>query len=163
MTSPSAEYSPAITAAWQAALAAEHQAFYGYGLVAAHLVDTPRADLATQCSTEHEDQITQISEAMTAVSIAPVGPLADYPGLYPIGSAKDAAALAARLDDDCTAARRALFAMLTSSVPMGAAASHPPESLYTETQKQLSASAVRAMRWRRVAGVKPLMAAFPGL
>jgi hypothetical protein len=156
-----------LVAAWQAALAAEYQAVFGYGIVQARLrtdaVDNPAFDIAQSSSDEHYALSQSIAEAMRAAAVTPDGPLADYPSLYPVESAKDAQALAIRLEDDCSNAWRALYAACAPQAPPNAHVAAPPADLRASAQKQLNASAVRATRWRKRAGVVPLTHPFPGL
>jgi hypothetical protein len=157
----------ALASAWQAALAAEYQAVFGYGIVQAHLVpesgDSPAFDIAQSCGAEHGTLTQSISDAMLAVAMTPHGPAADYPSLYPVESAKDAGALAARLEDDCTSAWRALYAACAPQVAPNAQPAAPPAGLRESAQSELSASAVRATRWRKYAKVTPYTEPFPGL
>jgi hypothetical protein len=163
MTAPSA----ALVRAWQAALAAEYQAVFGYGIVQAHLVpdsgDSPALDLAVSCGNEHQALTQSNAEAMLAVSVTPQGPFADYPSLFPVTSAKDASALAIRLEDACTSAWRALYAACAPAATSGAQPAAPPVGLRASAQAALTASAVRATRWRKHANVTPSTQPFPGL
>ncbi|HEY3737171.1 MAG TPA: DUF4439 domain-containing protein [Jatrophihabitans sp.] len=167
-----------LTTAWQAALAAEHQAVFGYGLVQAHLVTeddvisnevpddfsgNPHAALARACDTAHAALVESVSEAMLAVGLTPRGALADYPALYPVTSAKDALALAARMEDDCCSAWRGLYAACTPEAAPNADLAAPPTGLRDATQQALTASAVRALRWRKAMKAPQLTDAFPGL
>jgi hypothetical protein len=188
MTTPAAA---GVAAPWQAALAAEYQAVFGYGIVQAHLVpdsgDSPAFDLAANCGAAHESLTESISTAMLAANQTPQGPAADYPSLYPVESAKDAALLAIRLEDDCSTAWRALYAACApqdaagsqsagsqsagsqsagsqSGGPHSPAPQPPaPKGLRATAQAALTDSAVRATRWRRHVGVTPLTQPFPGL
>jgi hypothetical protein len=165
MTAPTPVAS--VVAAWQATLAAEYQAVFGYGIVQARLrtdaVDNPAFDLAQSSSEEHYALTQSIAESIRAASVTPNGPLADYPSLYPVASSKDAEALAIRLEDDCSNAWRALYAACAPQALPNAQVAAPPADLRASAQKQLNASAVRATRWRMRAGVTPLTHPFPGL
>jgi len=149
----------AFADAWQAALGAQQQAVFGYGLLGPHLsgTDQPRA-LAAQVA--HETSRDAISMAMTQAGVAPANAAADYPGLYPVADAASALKLAARLEDDCASAWRVLYAAAASDSPSdvpGATARR------REAQAGLTAAAVTAARWRKIDKVVPASRAFPGL
>ncbi len=69
--------------------------------------------------------------------LAPQAPPGDYPALYPL--AHTPRVLAAQLEDDCAAAWRFLYAQ---------AAAVRPTSRCASGQAELTASAVRATKWR---------------
>ncbi len=147
----------ALTDAWQAALAAEQRAAFGYGLLGAHLHGSPELSLAISCSDAHEALRDSTAEAIAAAGLTPVGPAADYPQLYPVNSAGQAIALAPRLEDGCAAAWRYLYAVAAGTT--GTQASR----LRTGAQAALTASAVRATRWRKTSDPASATVAFPGL
>ncbi|MCW2494797.1 DUF4439 domain-containing protein [Jatrophihabitans sp.] len=136
--------------AWQAALAAEQQAVFGYSLLGPRL---GTADQATARSSlaAHEALRDVVDAAMTAAGLVPGEPAADYPSLYPVSSASAARALAVRLEEDCAAAWRFAFRLATVTTRR------------REAQTALTGSAVRATQWRRIAGVTPATTAFPGI
>jgi hypothetical protein len=140
----------AVDAAWQAALAAEHRAVFGYGLLGAQLHHSPRLALAIRCSDAHEALRDTTESAMVAARLTPVPPAADYPDLYPVTTAAQAAALAVRLEDGCAAAWRFLYA--ATAAPGGRS-----PAVRAAAQTALTASAVRAVQWRQA----PVP--FPGL
>jgi len=146
--------------AWQAALAAQNQAIFGYGVLGPRLpgADQPRA-AALQAT--HESARDAISAAMVQVGVTPGHAAADYPSLYPVGNSAQAHALAARLEDECAAAWRVLYA--ASAVDAGHAKIPDPAARRREAQAGLSSSAVAAARWRKLAGAVPASRAFPGL
>ncbi|MDR1999210.1 MAG: ferritin-like domain-containing protein [Frankiaceae bacterium] len=129
--------------AWQAALAAEHQAVYGYGLLGPYLQDATARTLAVSCFDAHGALVAATSAALAAAGQEPVGPLADYPGLPAVQTDAQARALAARLEDECAQAWRYLYAQ--------------DAQRRTSAQQGLTASAVRAARWRGTTSP------FPGL
>ena len=147
---------PDVPAAWQAALAAEHQAAFGYGLLGPHLRGTALA-LAVECSDAHEALRDATEQELAAAGQPPVPPEADYPQLYPVPGAAAAGKLAARLEDDCAAAWRFLYAATA------AAGSAPPAGLRAAAQEALTASAVRAARWRRLIDPAHATTPFPGV
>jgi hypothetical protein len=146
-----------LAQAWQAALAAEQRAAFGYGLLGAHLHGSPRLPLAISCSNAHEQLRDTTAEAIAAAGLTPVAPAADYPDLYPVTSAARAIALAPKLEDGCAAAWRYLYAVAAST--SGAAA----RTVRAHAQAALTASSVRAVRWRKLTDPSGATAAFPGL
>lgn len=147
----------ALARAWQAALAAEQRAAFGYGLLGAHLHGSPRLALAVGCSNAHEQLRDATAEAIAAAGLTPAAPAADYPDLYPVTSAARALALAPRLEDACAAAWRYLYAV-AAGTPGPAA-----RTLRAGAQTALSASAVRAVRWRKLTDPSAAAVAFPGV
>jgi hypothetical protein len=143
--------SDAVVGAWQDALAAEQQAAFGYALLGPQLRRGDQ-DRARTCQALHEDLRDRTAGGIAATGHPPAAPAADYPGLYGIAPR----ALAAQLEEDCAAAWRFLYAQ--------AAASSGPEAdrLRRTAQQALTASAVRATRWRVLAGAARPVVPFPG-
>jgi hypothetical protein len=146
-----------LTDAWQAALASEHRAAFGYGLLGAHLHGSPQLALAIACSDAHEALRDATEEAITAAGLVPVAAAADYPDLYPVTAAAQAAALAVRVEDGCAAAWRFLYSVAAESAGVSAT------RLRGTAQTALTASAVRATKWRLVTNPSMATVAFPGL
>lgn len=144
----------ALTDAWQAALAAEHEAAFGYPLLGPQLSGTQR-DLARTCQAAHESLRDATEQRIASAGLTPVAPKGDYAALYPVDGAKAARALAVRLETNCAAAWRFLYATAA------AAAGHA--TLRSQAQAALTASAVRATRWRVAAGTTPATVPFPGI
>jgi Domain of unknown function (DUF4439) len=142
----------ALTDAWQAALAAEQQAAFGYALLGPRLPSSNQ-ELARSCQAAHEAERDGTAGAIAATGIAPKAPAGDYPALYP--AANKPRSLAARLEDDCAAAWRYLYA--------NAANAKGQATLRKQAQTALTASAVRATRWRMMANPAAAVQAFPGL
>jgi len=145
----------AFVDAWQAALAAEHQAFFGYGLLGPRLTSAANRSLARECQQSHAALRDATAAALVAHGQAPVAPLADYPTLYPASSARSAQDLAVRLEDACAAAWRYLYALAVAPGDDGA--------VRATAQQALIDSAVRATQWRQSAGTQPATVAFPGI
>jgi hypothetical protein len=146
----------ALAQAWQAALAAEHQAAFGYGLLGPQL-RARQQQLAVACSDAHEAVRDATETAMARLGVVPVAPLADYPALYPVAGADAARRLAVRVEEACAAGWRAVFArtaVLTGTVATG---------LREPAQRQLTASAVRATQWRVLVSPDAATTAFPGV
>ncbi|MGI8678524.1 MAG: ferritin-like domain-containing protein [Jatrophihabitans sp.] len=145
-----------LDGAWQGALAAEHQAVFGYGLVGVRLSGAER-QLAVTFSAAHADLRDSQQTAIAAAGLTPVVTEADYPSLYPVGDALAARHVAVRIEDACAAAWRYLYAQATASAGTRAAALRPA------AQQELTASAVRATRWRVLVNPAQATTAFPGL
>jgi hypothetical protein len=142
----------AYLAAWQAALAAEQQAAFGYTVLGPKLASQDQTPART-CQAEHERLRDETAAAIAAAGGTPRPPQGDYPALYPL--AADPRGLAATLEDDCAAAWRAFFATLAT--PDG------PAALLRQAQDALTASALRATRWRMRAHHAKPVTAFPGI
>lgn len=146
----------ALDDAWQAALASEHQAVFGYSLLGPRLDGTDRRR-AVSCSDAHESVRDATGSALSVAGLVPVTAEADYPALYPVPDAAAAQRLAVVLEDACSAAWRYLFARAAGS--SGARAT----TLRSAAQKQLTGSAVRAVQWRVVVDPAKATTAFPGI
>ncbi len=144
------------TTAWQAALAAEHQAAFGYGLLGPRLTGTAR-ELAVTCADAHRSLRDTTGQALAGAGVTPLGAKADYPALYPVPGPLAARRLAVRLENDCAAAWRYLYSVAAAETSRSAAA------IRTAALDALTASAVRGVRWR--ARVDPARATtpFPGI
>lgn len=131
------------------AVAAEHAAIYGYGMVSAHSSPDENplvADALAQHRERREDAVALLEEHSITVPI----PAAGYQLPIVVGSPTDAANLAIRMEDDCAVAWRAVLEHATSEKDreLGVAA--------------LTASAVLAARWRQILGAWPVTVPFPG-
>ena len=136
-------------AAWQDALAAEQQAAFGYALLGPHL-PASRQDLARSCQALHEQLRDDTADSIAAAGATPRAAQGDYPALYGVAPTQ----LTAQLEDACAAGWRFFYAALAESG--GAAA------LRRTAQRGLTDSAVRATRWRVIAGTAHPVLAFPG-
>ncbi len=141
MTSPSAP--PALLAAAQAALAAEHAAVYGYGVVGAR-VDANRVAAARTDYAAHLAARDAMRRTVKGLGADPVAADAAYALPFPVPDASAAVRLAAVLEDRVADAYGDL-------VRAGSGA------LRGEAASALTAAAVRAVRWRGSA------VAFPGI
>lgn len=141
---------PAVLTAWQGALAAEQQAAFGYTVLGPHL-PADRQDRARACQTVHEQLREATADAIAAAGGTPRAPLGDYPALYGVAPLT----LAAQLEDDCAAGWRFLYAALAE------APGHFPAQRAT-AQQRLTDSALRATKWRLLAGAPRPTVAFPG-
>jgi hypothetical protein len=149
--------------AWQGALAAEQQAVFGYSLLGPHLPIPDQAQAAAS-QAAHEQVRDAVSAAMLTVEINPVAPAADYPSLYPVHTSAQALALAPRLEDECGVAWRVLY-LASALDPAAAVKADLPDvpARRREAQVGLTAAAVAAARWRKIAGVVPASRPFPGI
>jgi hypothetical protein len=128
-----------LDSAWQAALAAEHEAVFAYGLLGPRLTST---GFAAACLAAHEALRDATTEAISRAGLDPAPPASDYPSLYPVPDAAAARAVAVRVEDACAAAWRYLYFVAASTA--GTAA----RRLRRTAQDALTASAVRAVQWR---------------
>src|SRR4051812_34313868 len=91
------------TAALQEALAAEHTAVWGYGVVGAALGPAGRAGAAA-AENAHRDARDQVTALLEQRKADPVPPKAAYELPFPVLSTVDAAKLAVVLEDGVSAA-----------------------------------------------------------
>jgi hypothetical protein len=137
-------------AALAEALAAEHAAVWGYGVVGAALDPTAQSS-AGASETAHRDIRDQVITLLAGRGTEPVGAQGAYGLPFPVLSAADAAALAVVLEDGVAAA---WVRVLDQSVE--------------RTTRELAVGALtaaegRAVAWRTAAGQTPATSAFPGL
>ena len=133
-----------------AALAAEHAAVWGYGVVGAALGRSGRATAAA-AEVAHRDLRDRVAALLTDRGADPAGPQGGYALPFPVLSAVDAAAMGATLEDGvATAWVRVL----------DRAAERTSRELAMEA---LAAAEVRAVGWRAAAGQDPTTRALPGL
>jgi hypothetical protein len=137
-------------AALSGALAAEHAAVWGYGVVGAALGAGARPQAAA-AESAHRDVRDQVIELLAARK----GDVVDAQGAYalpfPVLSEVDAAALGAVLEDGVAAAWVRV---------LDQAAERSTRELAVAA---LGDTEVRAVGWRAAAGQTPVTRAFPGL
>jgi hypothetical protein len=143
-----------VAPAWQSALAAEHRAVFGYGLLGPQLKGSDQA-LAVACSDAHEQLRDATVAALSAAHLVPVAPAADYPDLGTVASSAAARVLAVHLEDACAAAWRYLY--------FRAASGDGDAALRDTAQAALTASAVRATKWRSLVDPSAATTPFPGI
>jgi hypothetical protein len=131
-------------AALQAALATEHVAIFGYGVLGARLTGVQRqnAGLVWNSHRTRRDRLRSYIQANGAAPF-PAAPAYRLPS--PLSSASSAAQLAARLEDGVTAGYAGLAGVTDAGLRRYAALA-------------MQEATVRAVRWR---GSPPV--AFPGL
>jgi hypothetical protein len=135
----------AVVAALQSALAAEHSACYGYGVVGAHLA-TGSAALAAAGADwiAHQRARDQLTAMIADRGGQPATAAVAYELPFPVTSATTAAQLAATMEDRVAQAYQALVALHEGELRMFGA-------------QQVRVSALRAESWRGSTQ------AFPGL
>ena len=137
-------------AALREALAAEHAAIWGYGVVGAAL-DAESQELAQSSETAHRNVRDRVVALLADRRADPVRAAGAYGLPFPVLSPADASALAVVLEDGVSAAWvRVLDQAVertTRELAMGA----------------LSGAEVRAVGWRGAAGQSPVTRALPGL
>lgn len=136
--------------ALDAALAAEHAAVWGYGVVGAALEPDARG-AAVAAEITHRATRDELLALLAERRVEPVQPEAGYALPFPVLSAVDAAALAAVLEEGVTEAWVRV---------MAEAGERPIRELAMEV---LSGAEVRAVGWRAAAGQDSVTRAFPGL
>ncbi len=137
-------------AALNEALAAEHSAVWGYGVVGAAL-DPDAQESAAASEVAHRDVRDRVLGLLAERGTEPVGAEGGYALPFPVLSTTDAAALAVVLEDGAAAA---WVRVLDQSVERGT------RELAVAA---LTAAEGRAVGWRGAAGQTPTTRAFPGL
>ena len=141
--------SDAAAAALFDAVAAEHAAIYGYGIVSAH--SSPEEnDLVSSAMAEHRERREAAIATLTGRPAKAPLPAAGYQLPIPVNNPADAANLAVRMEDDCAVAWRAALEQASSEQDRAFAVT------------ALTEAAVSAARWKQVQGVQPVTVAFPG-
>jgi uncharacterized protein DUF4439 len=147
---PAAADTRAENTALGEALAAEHAAVWGYGVVGAALPTDGRQG-AVDAEGAHRDLRDRLTALLDQRKAGPVPAKAAYALPFPVLSAVDAAHLAVVLEDGVAAAWVRV---------LDQAASRDIRQLAVDA---LSGVEVRAVGWRSAAGQTPVNAAFPGL
>ncbi len=132
------------------ALAAEHAAVWGYGVVGAALAEADRGT-ATGAEAAHRDVRDSVVTLLSARSTEPAAAEGAYALPFPVLSPVDAAALAVVLEDGTAAAWVRV---------LDQAAERSTRELAVEA---LTGAEVRAVGWRTAAGRTPVTSALPGL
>jgi hypothetical protein len=142
----------AVVDAWQAALAAEHAAVAGYDVAGPHLDDADAATARTY-QQAHRGVRDVTSAALAVARHTPVPARPDYPLPFAVTNAATARRLALDLESACAAAWRYLIAVAGPS----------DTGPRTDAQTNLTASAVRALQWRRLVDPAKPTVPFPGI
>jgi hypothetical protein len=132
----------------RAALAAEHAALFAYGRIGIHLDDAGQAE-ARAAEVAHRDRRDALVVHLDEVKASPAPADAGYALPFPVIDSPSALKLAAHVEDGVAATWRS-------------ALSGTENDLRRLAIDGYSDSAVRATRWRKIAGQPPLKTAFPG-
>lgn len=136
--------------ALQAALAAEHAAVYGYGVLGARLPAARRGTARTIWD-DHRAARDRLADLVTARRARPVAAEPSYALPVRVTSARTAAALAAVLEDN----------VMKSYVGLTGAKDPKLRRLAALAMQE---AMTRAVTWRTLSGIRPgPAAAFPGL
>jgi len=127
------------------ALAAEEAAIYAYGVVGVKLPKAGEKDEARAAELAHRNRRDYLVGRLTQPPAAPAG----YQLPFPVTDRATALRLAIRVEDGVAQAWRPVLAVTRTAERATALAA-------------LTDAAVRATRWRRLAGVVPMTMAFPG-
>lgn len=131
------------------ALVTEHAAIYGYGIVSAHSLPT-RNELVSEALAQHRDRREATLSLLAARDVRAPLPAAGYQLPLTVDSPTEAARLAARIEEDCAVAWRAVLEQSEDE----------EDRRFAVTA--LTQCAVTAARWRQVLGAWPATRAFPG-
>ncbi len=131
------------------AIAAEHAAIYGYGMVSAHSLPI-RNYLVSTTLAEHRRRREQAVSLLTERSVSAPLPAIGYQLPMEVKSPTEAARLAVQMENDCAVAWRAVLEQTDSEQDREFAVT------------ALTQCAVRAALWREVLGAWPVTEAFPG-
>lgn len=132
----------------QGALAAEHAAVYGYGVLGAHLAGAQQT-AARQAEQAHRDRRDALTEQLTTAGATPTPAAPAYQLPNPVKDAPAALALALTLEER------------TGDV-WGAALPDLHGADRATALAALTDCAVRATGWRQAAGRTPTTVPFPG-
>lgn len=131
-----------------AALAAEHAAIFGYGPIGAHLTGAA-AEQARAAEAAHRTRRDALVLLTAAGGATPAPAEAAYALPFPVGDQASALRLAVEIESRTAAVWRAALPAVEGEQRATALAA-------------LTDCAVRATRWRRLAGVAPATVPFPG-
>jgi hypothetical protein len=159
-----------VAQAWQDALAAEYTAVFGYGVLGPALRTSESAGLARTSQEAHRDLAAGTAARLKAAGQAPDPPEADYPLPFPIDDDQSAQRYATELEQAAASAWRYLVAV-TADPDANRADRADREGLDTgqlpliraSAQAALTASALRAMRWRQLTDPANATVPFPGI
>lgn len=158
MTSPTPQPTPtpdpnrpedASQAAWFDAVAAEHAAIYGYGVVSARVMPDQN-DLVSEAVAQHRDRRESALSLLKERSVTAPLPAAGYQLPFPVTGPIGAGKLAVQMESDCAVAWRAVLEQSDSEQDRAFALT------------ALTQCALTAAKWRQVLGAWPVTEAFPG-
>lgn len=131
------------------ALAAEQAAVYAYGVIGVHLTSDAEQTEARTAEQAHRDRRDALVLRMSALKVSPSAAPAAYELPFALTDRSTALKLAVQIEDGVAQAWR----------PVLPAFEDPDR---TTALAAMTAAAVQATRWRKIAGVTPLTVAFPG-
>ncbi|MFJ6672480.1 ferritin-like domain-containing protein [Actinosynnema sp. NPDC091369] len=134
----------------QDALAAEHAAVWAYGLVSAFISTPQQSAAVADGATAHRARRDATERWLRDAGATPRPPAAAYLPPQPVDSAASAVAALITVETDACVAWRGVLERTDDG------------ALRASALDALTVSAVRATRWRKVAGVTPTAIAFPG-
>lgn len=154
MTSPQPAPDPdrpadAAQAAMFDAIATEHGAIYGYGMVSAHSTPEDNA-LVAEAMAQHRARREEALVLLAETGATPPLPAAGYELPLEVTDPGDAAELAVRMESDTATAWRAVLEQ----------AGTPEDRSFAVTA--MTQAAVLTARWNQVLGVPQVTTAFPG-
>ena len=159
MTSPTPTPTPdpnrpegAEQAALFDAVATEHAAIYGYGVVSAHVMPEDN-ELVSEAVAQHRDRREAAMSILKDRSITAPLPAAGYQLPFPVTGPIGAGKLAVRMESDCAVAWRAVLEQASGDTA---------EQDRAFALTALTQSALLAARWRQQLGAWPVTEAFPG-
>lgn len=130
------------------ALAAEHAAIWGYGVVGGHLTGAA-LDQARQAEAAHRDRRDALLEQLSTAGATPPAAAPAYDLPFPVTDQASALRLAVAIEERTAAIWRATLPELTGDARRSSISA-------------LTDCAVRAARWRRTAGQTPVTVPLPG-
>jgi len=137
-----------VTDVLTTALAAEHAAVFGYGVVGAYLDAVSQAG-ARDAEAMHRSRRDTLVIRIAAANASPPASAPAYALPFPVTDRESALKLAVALEDGTAKAWRRMISATTGD----------ERKLAVEA---LVDCAVRATRWRRAAGITPSTVPFPG-
>lgn len=130
------------------ALSAEHSAIFGFGVLAA-FVDPAHSGTVATDTAAHRARRDATIDALVAAGVEPPVAAAGYTVPFPVTDAPSAAQLAVQIENDTAVAWRSVVERARS------------ESVRSSAVDALTDTALRAARWRLIAGLAPSVP-FPG-
>ena len=132
-----------------AALAAEEAAVYAYGVIGVHLDGRGEVAEAREAEQAHRERRDYLVAQMTQIKASAAPSPAGYQLPFPVTDRASAIKLAVHVEDGVAQAWRPVLPVTTAEDRTTALAA-------------MTAAAVRATRWRRLAAVSPVTLPFPG-
>jgi hypothetical protein len=152
-----------VVTAWQQALAAEHQAVFGYSALGPQLAGSAAVSSARADEQAHVQLRDSAIAGLLALAVTPVEPQPNYP-LPDLANPAAAARLAVQLETGCAAAWRYLIAVAADPAAERSTLTGPAvHALRQAAQQALTGAATRALEWRLTITPTAPTVAFPGL